>query len=446
MFDSAFGGDSDDFSTGGGTGTSAPTQAMETPLFGSKPEVDTGGGMGFDDDAFGMPTPDVGADAGTPVPDFSPDTGTGGMPDTGMPPVAMGAPPKKRGGAIGMLVKVLILLLVAVVGFAASPFLIDKISFLPNPQGDTIADLEGKNSQLQRDLGRALEARGQDTKGLSPEQLNVLLTDYENAKTNLNSIQSDLGAARGEYTDLESDLVFINADIEEKIGQFVEAQEALEDVVNETVITRAQYDGLIAENSRLTDVVGELEVANSRRQATKDTLLHNIDLLVVQIQGGSPLAPERFNHAGRLAKVTALRDKVARAKWVDPQLLDQFTNLYLAELGIASSREYFFARIPVHDQLDIVRYIWAECLMNGNWSVYYSTIDGKHVGSYENAAGSGPPRYEFREELPGGMRGDISDAIKASRVQGYEEKVAVLQQKQKIYDDKTRMQTSFSSL
>ena len=42
MFDSAFGGDSDDFSTGS-TGTSAPTQAMEPPLFGSQSEIDRGG-------------------------------------------------------------------------------------------------------------------------------------------------------------------------------------------------------------------------------------------------------------------------------------------------------------------------------------------------------------------------------------------------------------------
>jgi len=393
-----------------------------------------------------MPTPDVGADSGTPVPDFSPDTGAGGMPDTGMPPAATGAPPKKRGGTVGILVMVLVGLVMAGVGFAASPFLIDKIPFAPNPQGDTIADQEGEISTLKNRVQGLIRVSENAPEGLSQEKVDELITEHELRTRELNSTNANLSAAQGEYADLENQLLIVEADIEEKNGQFVEAQEMLEDVQNETVITQAQYDGLIAENSRLTDVVGELEVANSRRQATKDTLLHNIDLLVVQVQGGSPLAPQRFEHASRLAKVTALRDKVARAKWVDPPLLDQFTSLYLAELGIASSREYFFARIPVHDQLDIVRYVWAECLMNGNWSVYYSTIDGKHVGSYENAAGSGPPRYEFREELPGGMRGDILEAIKASRVEDYEDKVAVLEQKQKIYDDKTRMQTSFSSL
>ena len=426
---------------------------METPLFGSKPEMDTGGGgMGFDDDAFGMATPDVGADAGTPVPDFSPDTGAGGMPDTGMAShrLAMAAPPKKSGGGVGVLVMLLVLvgLVLAGIGFAAAPFVIDRVSTLQKftPQGDTIANQEGEISTLKNRVQSLMRVSENAPEGLSQEKVDELIAEHELRTRELNATQANLSAARGEYADVESDLALVVADIEEKNGQFVEAQEMLEDVVNETVITRAQYDGLIAENSRLTDVVGELEVANSRRQATKDTLLHNIDLLVVQVQGGSPLAPQRFDHASRLAKVTALRDKVARAKWVDPQLLDQFTSLYLAELGIASSREYFFARIPVHDQLDNIRYVWAECLMNGNWSVYYSTIDGKHVGSYENAAGSGPPRYEFREELPGGMRGDISEAIKASRVEDYEEKVAVLHQKQKIYDNKSKMQTSFSSL
>ena len=81
-----------------------------------------------------------------------------------------------------------------------------------------------------------------------------------------------------------------------------------------------------------------------------------------------------------------------------------------------------------------------------NGRVQRFTGDGKHLGSYENAAGGGPPRYEFREDLPGGIRSDILDAIKASRVGDYREKIAVLEQKQKISDTKSKYQTDFSSL
>ena len=120
MFDSAFGGDSDDFSTGGQS-TPAPTQAMETPLFGSQPEAE-GGGMGFDDDAFGAHTPDVAADAGTPVPDFSPDTGAGLATDTDMPLGGMQAPGKKR-GLVGVLVNVVLLMVGVAIGIGISPFI-----------------------------------------------------------------------------------------------------------------------------------------------------------------------------------------------------------------------------------------------------------------------------------------------------------------------------------
>ncbi len=445
MFDSAFGGDSDDFSTGG-TGTSAPTQAMETPLFGSQPEVDTGGagGVGFDDDAFGVPTPDMGADAGTPVPDFSPDTGAGGLPGTGMPP-AIAAPSKKRGGMVGILVNVALVVVGVAIGVGASSFLAPMIPFLPDPAADELAAKDKQISDLQDQIAR-FRPTSTNEGALTQDQVDKLLLDYKNVTADLTTARADFDTKQDQLIDLEDRLNIVRTDIEEKNSAFVEAQEALEDLKNEDAITRARHEGLLAENERLSEVVSELEVANSRRQATKDTLLHNIDLLMVQVQGGSPLAPERYDYANRLARVGNLRDKVARAKWVDPQLLDEYTNLYLAELGIASSREYFFARIPIHDKLGNIKFRWAECLMNGNWSVYFRTIDGKHLGSYENAAGSGPPRYEFRENMPGGMRSDIFDAIKASRVGDFKQKIAVLQQKQNIYETKTKYQVGFDSL
>jgi uncharacterized protein YdcH (DUF465 family) len=238
----------------------------------------------------------------------------------------------------------------------------------------------------------------------------------------------------------------INLDIEIAGGEFVKTQEQLEIIRNELTIADARFQGLVAENDRLTDMVGQLEEADERRKATKDTLLHNIDLLMVQVKGGSPLTPERFDHFARVAKVEELRDKVQRAKWVSPQLLNEYTDLYLDELEIASAREFFFAKIPVHDNLGVVYEKWAECLMNGNWSVYFRTIDGKHVGSYENTAASGPAKYEFRESLPSSVTTDIVSEIEAARPANYEETVAVLREKQAIYESKTPLQRTFNSL
>ena len=84
--------------------------------------------------------------------------------------------------------------------------------------------------------------------------------------------------------------------------------------------------------------------------------------------------------------------------------------------------------------------------MNGNWSVYFRTIDDKIVGSYENTAGAGPPVYQFRQDLPEGMRADIIEAIEAARPEGWEEKFRDLETKQAIYQSTTPLQKNFSSL
>jgi len=438
MFDSAFGGDSDEFSSGGAS--SQPTQAMETPMFGSEGE-ESGGDFGFDEGAFGA-TPDE----ATPAPDFSPDTGAGVTPDTGDMTPAATAPPARKGSR---LVAGLVMLLVLIGGVAGGMFLgammSGTIPFLPNPYAE---DLEAKDRTIEQQRRQIadLTAQTPDEAPLSPEEIDALIQRRNDLQQQLNQTTEDVEQAREKLNTLNNRLALVRADIEQRNNEFVEAQEALEDLRNETAITDARHQGLLAENERLTEMVGELEVANARRQATKDALLHNTELLIVQIQGGSPLTPARYDYQERLARAEALRDKIARAKWVDPQLLDEYTSLYLAELGIASSREYFYARIPVEDDLGNVNMKWAECLMNGNWSVYFRTIDGRDVGSYENVAGSGPPQYEFREDLPSGVRSDIVEAIEAARPEDWRDKIEVLRAKSEIFEPRSDLQRKYGSL
>lgn len=441
MFDSAFGGDSDEFSTG--ETSSAPTQAMETPMFGSE-EGEGGGDFGFDQDAFGAPTPDIGGDTGTPVPDFSPDTGAG-VPETGgLTPAAAGPPPRRGSRVAGVIIGLLVAIAAFAGGMYVGPLMIGTIPALPNPFAE---DLQNKDTTIQQLQLKVAELTKQP-KGveISPQRVEELQNEVAKAQGELNRVNDQIAQKSEEINTLNNQLQLVRADIEDKNNEFVDTQEALDDLKNETAITRARHEGLLAENERLTQTVGELEVANARRQATKDTLLHNVDLLIIQIQGGSPLTPERFDYQERLARANALRDKVARAKWVDPQLLDEYTSLYLQELAIASSREYFYARIPVSDRLGNTDYEWAECLMNGNWSVYFRTLDGSNVGSYENTAATGPPKYEFREDLPGGVRSDIVEAIQAARPEDWKDKFKVLREKEAIYDNKTAFQKNYSSL
>lgn len=442
MFDSAFGGASDDFSSGG-AGTPAPTQAMETPMFDTG---DSGGGMGFDNDAFSLPTPDVSPSGATPVPDFSPDTG---MPQQ-MGQVA--AVPGAGGGAgdgVGKgkvaLVGFLMLFLGMAAGIFGWPFIAESVPIDPGGIQARISDLESDVQRLEGE-NRNLNQRISDGTVLSSEKIAELQAQYDQLTANITTSSEKMTSVSDTLRTEQGNLDRILSDIEIKSDEFINASELLEELNNRTQITQSRHEGLKSENDRLTGMVGELEAANDRRQMTLDTLLHNVELLTVQIQGGSPLAPQRFDHRGRLAKVESLFRKASRAKWVTPQLLDEYTDLYIAELGISSSREYFFAKIPVHDQLGFIQLKWAECLMNGNWSVYFLTIDGKHIGSYENTSATGIPDYKFREDLPANIQGEIQNQITASRVDGFETKIAVLQQKTEIHGTNTKIQKRFSAL
>lgn len=447
MFDSAFGADLDQsdtpmFDSGiAAGGTPAPTQAMTTPMF---DDTGQGGGMGgFDEGAFGAATPPIpgsGGDEeiGTPIPDFSPDTG-----------VHAAAAPKKGGrfkvgvpsggvATIGIYVGIGVIALI--LGLFARPFM----PFFDDP---TKADLEAKDRQIESmniELN-SLRAMPEDTK-LSPEERDRLRAEIETLSADIEEQRTLQASLEDQIVIATDNLSRVNDDIDDKNSEFVVAEEELDDLKNEMAITEARHDGLLAENQRLTGIVGELEDATLRQRASKDTLLHNLDMLIIQIEEGNPLTPEKYSHGGRLEKAIALRAKVTQSKWVNPELLNEYTDLYIDELRIASARDYFFAKIPVHDDLGSRSLIWAECLMNGNWSVYYRTIDGRHIGSYENVSTTSSPEYQFREDLPSRLRGEIEDEIKAARVEDFEDKIAVLKQKQAVFNTKTGFQNRYNSL
>ncbi len=436
MFDSAFGGNTDDFSTPGGT--PAPTQAMETPMFESGGSPAGGSGIGFDNDAFGAPTPDTG---GTPIPDFSPDTGVNAQPPTGG---YAGGGGGGGGTSKGLVAAVAIIMLIigAAVGGYLSPNL--NLGFIPNdPRDEAITEM---NTKLAEKDGVIKGLRDEIGKGLTPAQVEQLKKDFAELTANIDESNATLELVNSDLAQKTQELADAKATLEQRNDAIATATTKLEKAIKDKAISEARNQGLKAENKNLVQAVGELEDANDRRQATLDTLIHNVNLLEVQVQGGSPLAPKRYSHKGRLNKVQALSNKVAKAKWVTPQLLNEYTDLYVAELGIASSREYFFAKIPVHDSLGSKHEKWAECLMNGNWSVYYRTLDGNYVGTYENTAPSGAPQYAFREELPDSLKSDIASQIMTMRPDEFDAKYKILMGKEAIYETETPLQKKFSSL
>ena len=452
MFDSAFGG-----AAGGGFtpafDTPAPTQAMETPMFGGERPPRGGAAVapeqpGFDEGAFGP----GGAfePGGTPAPDFSPDTGLGAVRQPPLPPV----PEKKKrvslgaGGGKSPLTTVLAAVICLAVGIAAGPFVSTKLAFIPNPLRTELANKDQEITSLNDQIKRAMKvAEGPDGM-VSQEGVNRLLKQQEEVTAKIKQLETDQQARQTDLDKTTSQVEQVRGDLEAKNEEFVKTQDAFEDLQNQTAIVQARQMGLAAEVERLKGLVGTLEAASERSKETTDALRASVDRLLVEVKEGIPLTPEKYSREARIAAAEELKTKVDAAKWVTPDLLDAYTTLYLKELDIASLTAYFFARIPVTNRIGIKETKWAECLMKGDWAVYYRTLDGKNIGSYENTAQPGQtPEYAFRETLPSDIQKHIEQEIVASRGPNAESDLKALAEKQDIMKgDTSSFQRVFSSL
>lgn len=433
-FDTAFGG--------GGfqspTRTPAPTQAMETPLFGAP-----SGPGGFDPGAFG------GDFGGTPAPDFGADTDMGGA---RAPQPMMVAPEPRGGGGVGALAVVVVALVALIAGIFGGPFVADQsfMNWMPNPAKQKLDDaqqqignLEARNRQLNADLQEArnlIPKPGEGGIEITPEALEQLQRDIVAA-------QSELAATNQSLQDAKTNLASVEQDLQQKSEEVFQAQEQFTALETATKITQARRDGLEAEAARLTDQVGQLEDAAVRSDASKQALMHNVERLLAQVREGMPLTPDKYNHAARVEAVEALRTQVAEAKWVTPALMNAYNETVQKEIAIANASEYFFAKVSVTDRFGTKVEKWAECLMNGNWSVYYRTLDGKNIGVYENLASAGElPLWGYNEGLPKEAQEAIEARVVNARVPDYQEKVEFLAAKQMAEQGETNFQRNFDSL
>ena len=445
MFDSAFGGEGGESFTPAFE-TPAPTQAMETPMFGQAAAPAGDEMPAFDEGAF---TPEAGPE-GTPPPDFGPDTGVSAeQPAVMAPPLEAVPAAGKAGGLAKVLMLVVGLVFGLVVGAFVGPTLSNSLSLIPNPLRSEVASRDIRITSLEGQV-RELTARKGEEEGpaVSPEKIQDLMRQQDELTATNNKLQEDQAAAQANLDKTQGTLEEVREDLEALNQEYVTTQEAFEDLQNQTSIVQARQLGLKAEVQRLTGMVGELEDANGRRSASKDALAHSVDQLTIQIKEGIPLTPQKYSRADRLAAAEDLKQKVTAANWVTPALLNAYTDLYGTEMEIAASTEYFFAKIPVTTRLGDREEQWAECLMKGNWSVVYRTLDGKSIGLYENIAAPGDaPVYGFRDQLPKEMKNTIEQDIFASRIDGFEEKVAMLAEKQEVSEgETTKFQQAFDSL
>ncbi len=449
LFDSAF-GPGDGF--GGGMSTPAPTQAMETPMFGSS-GVPPSAGMGFDDDAFsagafGAPKPPasagfgggMGFDSGTPAPDFAPDTELQSA--APLAPIETGKKKAKGGGSPMLALTLAVIGLI--IGVVAAPYV--PLAFLPNPMRDELEQAKADVAK-QKEVIRKYESVGKNAGAveISPQQLDKLRADIQDAQKNLNDTLASVESKKAEQTDLDGKLDEVTKALATKNDEYETAQKEYQAISDESFLMNARLRGLDAEVERLSKFVVDLGAANQQRIVAKDALLHSVDRLIIQVQEAMPLTPEKFAHQDRLKAVQALRQRIEGENWATPELLNAYTDIYLKELQIAAAQEYFFANLPLTDAQGNRAEKWAECVMEGNSAVYYRSLDGLCAGIYRNAGSAETPSWRFTEIMDPKEQEGITSKIAPLRIDGFEQKAQLLTG-QAVGKSKTSIKNIFSSL
>lgn len=450
--------------------TSAPTQIIETPIFGGPqspspvfggaqtPSPDFGPadsglgigappGPGLDTGVFGM---EPGPGVETPLPEFTAPTGPGVTPPIApttstQPPQEQAAPQAKPKRKITQILLLPALVIVGfIIGLVSSSFLSTYIP-LPNPYAE---EIERLNQQLKNKDNEIRQLRSLPPgTTISEEDVKRLQSELEDVNNRIKNARQELENLNNQINEKTANLRAIEADIAAKNEQFVAAQEAYENLLNETEIVKARQTGLLAEIERLTKQVGQLEDAQARNLAIKEAFLNDIDKLIIQIKESLPLTPEKYSLNERLAKAEQLRQKAEQSNWITPELQKEFTNLYLAEIELSQKQEYFYAKIPVTDSLGNPVNKWAECLMKGSWGVYYRTLDGKNIGVFQNTKpGAITPVWGFQENLPTQVKAQIEQEITLFRPPNFEQIVSKLAEKQLSAEPKSTLQKLYSSL
>lgn len=322
-----------------------------------------------------------------------------------------------------ILMTILTLFIGIAVGGAALYFLGPTLG-LTGGDGDGGPDIVIGDVQLRQsiaDLQARLDAysvlgASKDVKARLDE-----LRQRQESQGTIKDVDDKLRAAlerEAEYDALTRDVENLNASI-------AGAQEELDSTQRQGAEARSRVSGLRTEIAGLEQQVGKLEVADARRQAVKNSLLRDVEQLIIQIRKGIPVVPPEYRKDARLARATKLRGELEQENWVRPELLEEYTQLYLEELEMAAQEDYFLAKIPLVEKKQPVRK-WAECVSVGNRMVYFETLDKNFTGVCRNTnPGGAIPRYELLVDLPRAELMQIRDIMAQYRPEDYEERIRV---------------------
>jgi hypothetical protein len=223
--------------------------------------------------------------------------------------------------------------------------------------------------------------------------------------------------------DKEEQYDALTRDLENLNEKVVSSQEALETTSRQIAEADARLNGLRTEIGRFEDQVGKLAVADARRQAVKATLLRDVEQLIVQIQKSNPLVAPEYRKEERIARARKIRDELENSNWVRPEMLEEYTQLYLEELQMATQENYFIAKLPLVERNRTVMK-WAECVSIGSRLTYFETLDKNFTGVCRNVNPEGAvPRYELLVDLPRAELMEVRDIMEQFRPEDFEERI-----------------------
>jgi hypothetical protein len=348
------------------------------------------------------------------------------MADLGqIPEIPVEIPEAGPGKGRKILMTMLVVIIGIAIGGAAMYFGGEKLGMInhPSKEGVDRTLVVGADQAQQRiaDLERRLDAYS--VLGAAPDVKARLeeLRDRQESQGAIGQVEAKLRDAlerEAEYDALTRDVESLNANI-------AGAQEQLDSTQRQGAEAQQRVSGLRQEIAGLEQQVGKLEVADARRQAVKNAVLRDVEQLIIQIRKGIPLVPPEYRKDARLARATKLRDELEQENWVRPELLEEYTQLYLEELTMAEQENYFLAKIPLTEKKQSVMK-WAECVSLGNRMVYFETLDKGFTGVCRNAnPGGAVPRYELLVDLPRAELMRIRDVMEQFRPADYEERIKV---------------------
>lgn len=330
---------------------------------------------------------------------------------------------EERGPSKGrkILTIVLTLFIGIAAGGAALYFLGPKLGLTAPPGGKVQAPVIGDDAKTREieNLRRQLDAYS--VLG-NTEKIRADMEELTKRRQAQGTVE-EIAAKLRDALDKEESYDALTKDLESLNERIASTQETLEAKERGVAEAESRVEGLRTAIARLEEQVGKLEVADDRRQAVKAALLRDVEQLIVQIRKSIPLAPPEYAKETRIARVQQLRNELENNNWVSPELLEQYTELYLEEVRIATQESYFLARIPLEEDGKTVMK-WAECVSIGNRLAYFETLDRKYTGVCRNTNPEGAiPRYELQVDLPRTELMEIRDIMAQYRPQDYEERI-----------------------